>query len=109
MYHWSPAERFKDIDREGLVAGSRSTVASAELPVVCVSPDPVLAWQLSGAMEWACDVEQWDLWLVRLAETDAVQVRAEFGPQIQEVKIRNHVPRDRLWYVGRRDAALGVV
>lgn len=102
LYHWSPAERYQDINTGGLVAGSRETVASSALQTVCLGTDPQAAWSLSGAMDWCSEIDEWDLWQVQLADTDEVTLRAEFGPQICEVKIRNSVPRDRIWFVGRR-------
>jgi hypothetical protein len=104
LYHWSPAERFDAIHRDGLVAGSPSAVASGPLETVCLSPDPKRAWQLSGAMDWVSEVDEWDLWLVTLADKDEVMIRAEYGPEIQEIKVRNSIPRERLWYIGRRHA-----
>lgn len=102
LYHWSPAKRYEGINSLGLVAGSKETVASGALQTVCLGTDPQAAWSLSGAMDWCCEVDEWDLWQVRLADTDEVSLRAEFGPHIWEVKVRNSLPRDRLWFVGRR-------
>lgn len=102
LYHWAPSDRYDMIDKQGLVAGSKPTVSSEAVTSVSLSADPQTAWSLSGAMEWCSDVDQWDLWMVRLAEHDEVQVRAEFGPRIQEVKVRNSIGRDRVWFVGRR-------
>ncbi len=103
LYHWSPAERWKDINAHGLQPFSRNTVASGSLHYLCSSPDPAEAWMLSGATEWCSEVEQWDLWQIRLAPGDEVHVRPFFGDHIQEVKIHNAIPADRLWWIGRRD------
>lgn len=102
LYHWSPADRFEEIWRSGLRPHAGPTVASGSLCYVCLSPDPSTAWSLSGAMDWVSDVDEWDLWLVRLGEGDHVCVRGEFGPRIEEVKVYGHLPADRLWWVGRR-------
>lgn len=103
LYHWSPAARHDDIHRDGIKPGAPSTVASVPLPYVCLGFDPASAWAISGAMEWVSEVDKWDLWLVRLGDGDSVQVRPDFGPRLQEVKVHNPIPADRLWWVGRRD------
>ncbi len=103
LYHWAPAQRWAQINREGLRPFSKNTVASGTLHYLCSSPDPAEAWLLSGAVEWCAEIEQWDLWRIRLAPGDQVHVRPFFGNQIEEVKIVNAIPADRLWYVGRRD------
>jgi hypothetical protein len=103
MYHWSPAERYESITLSGLVAGSPPVTASTALHRVSVSPDPQVAWTLSGAMDWNSEHEVWDLWLVRLADGDACYVRPGFGPHIGEIQIAGSVPADRVWFVGRRD------
>lgn len=102
LYHWAPADRYDAIHQQGLVAGSPATVASEAIEQLCLSPDPRDAWQLSGAMGWVSEVDAWDLWLVHLSEGDEVMVRSDFGPTIREVKVRNSIPRERIWYVGRR-------
>lgn len=104
LYHWSPAERYESILRGGLVAGSPATVASSSLPKVCLSSNPQDAWRLSGAMDWVSEIDTWDLWQVRLADTDAVFVRAEWGPHIHEIQVGNSIPPDRIWHAGRRSA-----
>lgn len=107
LYHWAPSERYDSIRARGLVAGSLPAVASVALHTVCLGPDPQQAWALSGAMEWLADVDEWDLWQVVLGPNDEVMIRAEFGPQIYEVKVRNSIPPDRLWFVGRRGCSGG--
>lgn len=103
LYHWSPADRYGSIRERGLVAGSKATVASAELPMVCAGTDPRSAWSLSAAMDWASEIDEWDLWLIHLGQHDEARVRTDYGPRIIEVKIHNTIPPERLWYVGRRD------
>lgn len=107
LFHWSPAERYDDINTNGLIAGSKETVASGPLVTVCLGVDPQGAWSLSGAMEWCSEIDMWDLWQVRLADGDEVQPRAEFGPRIVEIKVRNSIARDRVWFVGRRRVSGG--
>jgi len=103
LYHWSPTERRTAIRSEGLKPYQAPTVCTGE-HVSCylsLSPDPAVGWKLSGAMDWH-ECEEWDLWLVTLAEQDDVHIRPEFGPVIQEIKVYNPVPADRLWFVGQR-------
>lgn len=102
LYHWSPLERRPDILRNGLVPGSPSSVATMELGYVCLGTSPRGAWMLSGDLEWAENEEDWDLWQVMLADMDEVRVRPDFGPRIQEVKVHNVIPPDRVWWVGAR-------
>lgn len=102
LYHWSPADRFDEIYQSGLRPHSTPTVASGSLPYICLSPDPSTAWSLSGAMDWVSEVDEWDLWLVRIAEGDQVCIRGEFGPKIEEVKVYGPLPGDRLWWAARR-------
>ncbi len=104
LYHWSPADRFDSINRYGLIAGSPITVASSALETICLGPDPRTAWSISGAMDWVSEVDEWDLWLVALADTDNVHIRPEFGARINEIKVRNSIPRERIWHAGRRKA-----
>jgi hypothetical protein len=101
LYHWSPVERRESIKANGLRPGSPAMVASVELEHVCLGFDPASTWAISGAMDFA-EADDWDLWLVHLGEHDSVSVRSEFGPRLQEVKVRNVIPPDRLWYVGQR-------
>ena len=102
LYHWSPAARRKDIVAHGLRPGAPATIASGSLPYVCFGPSPARAWSLSAAMEWAQEIEDWDLWQARLADGDDVRIRPDFGPNVQEIKIYGPVPADRLWYAGTR-------
>lgn len=104
LFHWAPTERRESIRSEGLKPYQAPTVCSDQTlvsPYLSCSPDPAIGWSLSGAMDWhECD--DWDLWQVRLAEHDDVRIRPDFGPAIQEVKLYNPIPADRLWFVGQR-------
>jgi hypothetical protein len=107
LYHWSPSIRREGILREGLKVYSEPVTHTGDerYPYLCFGPTPSAAWGLSGDMEWTSEHEQWDLWQVRLVEGDEVHVRAEFGPTIYEVRVRNSIPADRVWYVGTREPA----
>lgn len=110
LYHWSPVDRFDEVYREGLRPHARPTVATTtSLCYVCLSPTPSGAWSLSGDMEWVSDVDEWDLWQVRLADGDDVRVRPDFGPVIQEIKVYGSIPADRIWWVARRGSTPATV
>jgi hypothetical protein len=103
LFHWSPTERRKLIRERGLHPFKRPVIHSQDnlgYPYVSLSPTPSAGWSLSGAI--VDEIDEWDLWMVRLADTDAIHVRSDFGPVIQEVKVSNVIPPDRLWYVGTR-------
>lgn len=102
LYHWAPATRYESIREHGLRPGQPPTVASGQLTYLCLGPDPKLAWAISGAMDFVNEIEHWDLWQVHLVSGDELHVRSEFGPVIQEVKLRGCIPPDRLWWIGRR-------
>jgi hypothetical protein len=102
LYHYSPAERYGLIRAQGLRPGQQPTVSSCAQQHVCMSPDPRLAWKISGAMSWVSDIEQWDLWQVWLIDSDEVHVREEYGPVINEVMVRSIIPPSRIWWIGRR-------
>ena len=102
LFHWSPAARRNDILVHGLRPGAPATVASGTLPYVCFGLSPSRAWSLSAAMDWAQEIEHWDLWQARLTDGDDVRARPELGPYIHEVKVYGPLPPDRLWYAGSR-------
>lgn len=109
FYHWSPAERRDSIQRDGLVPNSLNVVCSQPYEFICLSPDPATAWTLSGAV--AADIngyvsdDGWDLWQVDLADGDEIHPRAQFGPVITEIQVRNRIPAARVTYLARRTPA----
>ncbi len=105
LYHWSPSDRYGLIRLHGLRPNQANTVASGSLHYVCASPDPHRAWLLSAATEWCNEIDEWDLWSIRVADTDEIHVRPYFGIRAEEFKLRNPIPADRLWWVGRRNTA----
>lgn len=106
LYHWSPADRRPSITLNGLVPGSPNVVCTVPYPFICLAPDPHQAWQLSGAVAEAIggyvSPTGWDLWQITVADTDEVHVRAEFGPHIHEVQVRNRITPDRVTYLATR-------
>jgi len=109
LYHWSPVDRFEQIRREGLRPHAQPAVASISLCYVCLSPTPSAAWGLSGDMPYMSEVDEWDLWQVRLAKGDEVHIRPNFGPEIEEIKVHGPIPPDRVWWVARRGSTPATV
>jgi hypothetical protein len=105
LYHWSPTTRRDRITTEGLRPGQPPTQGECPLHAVCLAPTPALAWVLSepGDRLRIGAGFVWDLWMVRLQPTDDVEITTMRGPRIEEVRVRNPIPPDRLWYVGTRD------
>lgn len=108
LYHWAPRERRIEILRQGLRPYSNSVSLvedkkSIAFPYICLSPEPSTAWHLSGDMDWAEDIEQWDLWEVRLSRNDEVHFRSEWGDWIREIRVRNAIPADRVKWIAMRE------
>lgn len=110
LYHWSPISRRETIRVDGLKPYQPASADADEennwamgCGVVCLGFTPSAAWGLSGAMDrFATEDVEWDLWQVNLDDNDEVHVRSEFGPQLQEVRVANAIPADRIWWVGTR-------
>lgn len=111
LYHWAPAARHDEIRRLGLQPYSPPCIGGVEphewangCGHVCLGTSPSAAWQLSGALDYEhlTEIEEWDLWEVRLGERDEVRVRSEFGPRVWEVKVYNAIPPDRVWWAATR-------
>lgn len=109
LYHWAPGRRREAILREGLRPYSAPVVHGTgederfSFPYICLGVTPSAAWGLSGGTlaedEFA---EGWDLWQVRLAETADTHVLPFWGSLPQEVRVRNAVGADCVWYVATR-------
>lgn len=108
LFHWSPVERRKQIIRHGL----KPTCADGRLDgegdehaeiirAVCLGTSPSHAWWLSGDVV-ADPGSVWDLWQVPLDEHDEVHPLPFFGHRLQEVRVRNRIPKRRIWLVGQR-------
>lgn len=103
LYHWAPADRRAAILLEGLVPGRSPTVTiNGRCRELCLSPTPAGAWTLSGALDWVAEIESWDLWQVELGDRDEVHVLPSWGPHVKEIRVRNTMPPDRVWWVGQR-------
>lgn len=115
MFHWSPRSRRKGILRSGLLPNMRPTVTGGgayinnvtgeleewRMSAVCMSPSPQTAWDYSAGTIGDTG-ETWDLWQIRLADTDEIHVRPDFGPYLIEIRVANRIPKSRLWWVGER-------
>lgn len=102
LYHWAPADRREDIFHHGLHPFSPPALTSSTIGYVCLGTTPSAAWGLSGDMEWVQEIEDWDLWQVRLADGDHVTIRSEWGPVLKEIRVFNVLAADRVWWVGQR-------
>src|SRR4051812_6930575 len=108
LYHWAPADRFEEIQREGLKTYSKPSVQSGRLrwPYICCGFTPSGAWVLSGDFmrdrERLDPIEVWDLYQVTIPDMAHVEIRPEFGPTVQEVKIFTSIPASEIWWVARR-------
>ena len=106
LYHWSPADRFHAIRNHGLVPGSPNVTCTRPHLHICLSLDPLGAWELSG--QRAIDTggayagSDWDLWQVILDRHDEVHIPAMYGPHIAEVQVHNVIPPVRAAHVARR-------
>lgn len=125
LFHWSPADRYEDILSNGLRVLSPGVDTTPQFndqgettgtevylrwPWICFSSDPMAAWQLSGDITgaWSHPEEEggiraWDLWQITTDVNDEIHIRPEFGNRIEEVRIHNGIPVDRIRWVARRE------
>lgn len=103
LYHWSPSDRRESILKEGLQILTTPTFSTQKYPYVCLGTSPSAAWGLSGGYDPTCEILDWDLYQVTLEETDEVHILPLFGYKVQEVRVRNPIPPQRVWYVGSRE------
>lgn len=103
LYHWSSTGRRESILEHGLKPGSMHTIQQPRRKplAICLSSSPNLAWSLSGGI-FGYLSPKWDLWQVTLDDADEVHVEPCWGAQIQEVRVANRIPSDRVWWVGER-------
>lgn len=105
LFHWSPAERRAAIARRGLRVNTRPTCDSARYGRICLSPSPSHAWAHSAAIVGVRG-QDWDLWQVVLDHDDNVEVVSFTGTRLGEVRVRNHIPKSRIWHVGTRQVPI---
>lgn len=127
LYHWSPTSVREKIIRRGLLPRTLAArfivtthdnegklqetppplthqttwVEGVEDYSVCLAATPWDGWVLSGAISGEPG-ESWDLWQVVLDDEDEVQVRDLRGPNWDEVRVFNRIPKSRVWYVASR-------
>lgn len=108
LYHWSPRARRKSILRHGLLPRQRKTCTSTDedepewrQPAVCLSSAPSTAWGLSAGI-FGEPGQTWDLWQIRLDQTDAVHTVPCWGFLISEFRVANRIPKSRCWWVAER-------
>ena len=104
LYHWSPKRNRASILQHGLQVLSPEQTRALPFCAgyLCFSMWPSCAWGLSAAMREDGEDEEWDCWQVWLADTDEVRVMPLHGARVQEVRVHNSIPPDRLWWVGER-------
>jgi len=110
VYHWSPSARRVSILQQGLVLYANPTVQTARYPYICFGASPQIAWNLSAQTlvdDEACG-DAWDLWEVKLTNTDQIEFLTSWGYDIYEIRSRKSIPADRLWLVGCRPVLHGL-
>jgi hypothetical protein len=108
LFHWSPYIRRNQIERKGLVPGSRSIDGVWKPPYVCFSPDPELAWALSGRIH--PEVEMWDLWMtwsnVPRGMEACIDCARDTGKHyVKEYRVYERIFKRDIWHVGCKAGA----
>lgn len=109
-YHWSPSTNRRSIQKLGLMPG-RKTIQNVDFrpPYVCLAPDPVLAWTLSGRM--FDEIPSWDLWSCHLGRIDSVyevlfDTFIDTGRHyLKEYRVYGRIFKRDLHYVATRSSA----
>lgn len=108
FYHWSPQKNRKSIEKVGLRPGQLSIEGLWRPPYVCFGDNPVLAWNLSGALY--PNIEHWDLWACFediQTSFDGYEVITDTLPRsgeviVKEYRVYKRVYKRDLYYVGSR-------
>lgn len=101
LYHWSPTERRKGIERFGLVPGKLSTDRLWRPPYVALAPSPAEAWQMSGDTARGAAVASWDLWQVWL-NVPGEAIPYDDG-SMREMRVYERVYKRDVWLVATRE------
>jgi hypothetical protein len=119
LFHWSPREMRDGIKRRGLkpTCPTSLTYSAEVIPgtangrwlegedasarMVCLGTSPSHAWSLSGAI-FAERGDVFDLWQVTLDDEDEVHPLCFFGYKLDEIRVRNRIPKRRVWWVAER-------
>jgi hypothetical protein len=109
LYHWSPTDRRKSIQRSGLVPGKASVIGGRgyRVPVLCFSDNPMIAWNLSGRL--FPEVTSWDLWMM-WSDVPSIMEEIPFDNGddpageyiVKEYRVYEPVKRGDLWLVATR-------
>lgn len=109
LYHWSPTSRRGQINRRGLVPGSRSVDGLWKPPYVCFADSPSLAWGLSGGMPGRSDeVPSWDLWMMWSDVPSGMEeIPFDEPGRVREYRVYERIFKRDLWYVATRTVEPG--
>lgn len=107
LFHWSPMARREQIMREGLRPYTATMFHHSDAmryPYICLGGSPSQAWLYSGgAHETLVDEHgPFDLWEVRLPERAEVELRPQWGAEVQEVRVRTAIPANYVWWIASR-------
>ena len=114
LYHWSPQEHRAKILQHGLQIMREDQKAKEDgfhgvrWPWVCLGSTPLQAWDLLPWFGEELAGMEFDLYEVKLQETDDVHIRCDFGPVVREVRVHNSIPADRVFWVARRNEHAGL-
>lgn len=109
LYHWSPRDCVNGIKRLGLVPGKKkhpyvnNVTGEKEFYVqdsVSFSLDAATAWNYSHGCWKTTGV--FDLWMTFPIATDEIHILPTWGGQINEVRVKNRIPKSRLIWIGER-------
>lgn len=121
LFHWAPVEARAGIVRCGLKPRTPTAVGYRPIPndplrghivedvepdsvlAVCLGTSPRTAWNYSAAFGELGS--EWDLWEVRLEETDEIHFRPFIGYWAEEIRVANPIPKSRVWWGGTRTRA----
>lgn len=107
LYHWSPRERRKSIERRGLQPGSRSLQGAWRPPYIALSRDPIMAWTLVLRKGETDHLTTWDLWSVSVYDLAHYEMLYDHYPDtgrqfIHEVRVYDRIYKRDLNWVGER-------
>jgi len=100
LYHWSPIERRKRINRYGFLPNSHSVAGDWKPPYHCWSDSPSLAWTLSGMVH--TEVKAWDLWMLWSNVPPGYEVIPFDDGMPKEYRIYTRVWKRDVWLVATR-------
>ena len=101
LFHWSPAERRKQILKYGLRPGCFSRCGQWKPPYVCFSKTPSLAWALSGIRDDKPGT--WDLWQMWSNVPKGYETLSTDGSgKPTEYRVYHRIFKRDVWYIGSR-------